>query len=181
MDSTLSKPQPTLGILYAINFVFSASFLLLVPIATKAGPSNQGWWTQPALMPSLALGLMVLSSAYLLLDYGLKLRANRDLRADKKSVKQELTEWLKPFEFFIYYCLYIWLLGLIGYFLSSLVFIVILSFRVGLRSAKWMLIAFLTALALVALFRWGLKVWVPVSDLYGLFPKNIRIFLMRNF
>ncbi len=181
MDATLSKPQPALGIFYTINFVFSASFLLLIPMATKVGPSNQGWWTQPALMPSLALGLMVLSSAYLLLNYSLKLRANTELRVDSQTVKQELTEWLKPVEFFVYYCLYIWLLGLIGYFLSSLGFIVILSLRVGLRSAKWMLIAFLTALALVALFRWGLKVWVPVSDLYDLFPKNIRIFLIRNF
>ena len=181
MDSTLTKTRPALGVLYAFNFIASATLLLLIPVATTPGPSNQGWWTQPALMPSLAIGLMVLSSAYLLLQYIMKLRNNTELRVDGQAVTAEVIEWFKPLEFFIYYGLYIWLLGLIGYFLSSLIFIVILSMRVGLRNARWMLVAFLTALALVALFRWGLKVWVPVSELYDLFPKNSRIFLMRNF
>lgn len=181
MDSTLAKPQPALGVLYAFNFIASAVLLLLIPVATKPGPSGQGWWTQPALMPSLAIGLMVLSSAYLLLKYILTLRANAQLRPNNQAATQEVIEWLKPLEFFVYYCLYIWLLGLIGYFLSSLIFIVILSVRVGLRNTRWMITALLTALALVALFRWGLKVWVPVSDLYDLFPKDVRIFLMRNF
>ena len=181
MMKATQATEPALGILYVLNFAASAVLLVLLPIATKPAPSNQGWWTQPALMPSLALGLMALASAYLVLKHFLSLRGSPELNPDGQSSARELLEWLKPLEFFIYYGLYIWLLGLIGYFLSSLIFIVLLSVRVGLRSARWMLVALLTTVALVALFRWGLKVWVPVSDLYDLFPKDIRIFLMRNF
>ena len=70
---------------------------------------------------------------------------------------------------------------MVGYFLSSLMFIIGLSLRVGLRSRKWMLAGLLFAIALIAMFRWALGVWVPPATLYDLFPKDIRIFLMRNF
>ena len=180
-DSSKQPALPALGVVYGFCFLASAILLVLIPVATKPGPPNQGWWTQPALMPSIAISVMVISAAYLFGQHVYKLRQHPELNNDRKLVRNEVFEWLKPFEYFVYYCLYIWLLGIVGYFLSSLIFIVLLCLRTGLRNARWMLVALLSALALVALFRWGLKVWVPVAELYDLFPKDIRIFLMRNF
>ncbi len=180
-DSSNQPAQPALGVVYGFCFIASAILLVLIPTATDTGPPEQGWWTQPALMPSIAISVMLLSAAYLFGKHIYRLRTNRELNIENRLIRNEVLEWFKPLEYFIYYCLYIWLLGIVGYFLSSLIFIIILCVRTGLRNAKWMLVALMSAFALVALFRWGLKIWVPVADLYDLFPKNIRIFLMRNF
>jgi len=174
MENNNSIKQPALGVVYAICFIASAILLLLIPVATDTGPPDQGWWTQPALMPSIALSVMVISAAYLLGQHIYHLRKDATLRSKNRSVFRELLEWLRPFEYFIYYFGYIKLLGYIGYFFASLVFIIVLCLRTGLRSGKWMFIALLSALALVALFRWGLSVWMPISDLYDLLPDGIR-------
>ena len=177
MNTSPSNPPVGLTFVYLLNAVSAALLLLLLPLETQSAPPNQGWWTQPALMPSLALSMMLLSASYL----AVKQWRLSHTSIDSSSFWAEVVQWLRPLEFFVYYRLYIWLLGSIGYFLSSLLFILVLCLRVGLRSRTWLLTAFLSAVALVALFRWGLKVWVPVADLYDLFPRELRIFLMRYF
>ncbi|MEZ4608488.1 MAG: tripartite tricarboxylate transporter TctB family protein [Deinococcales bacterium] len=175
--------RQALLVFYAANFVFSALLLILMPLATKRAPKNQGWWTEPALMPSLALALMALASVYLLIQgmYQLRKFPPDQFVGSRSALLKELFQWLRPLEFFLYFIIYIWLLGLVGYFLSSFIFIAGLCFRVGLRNLRWLGVALLISLALIALFRWGLKVWIPPADLYELFPRPIRIFLMRNF
>ena len=181
MNNESMTPKPATGLFYGFMLLFGVGFLLLVPVATKPGPENQGWWTQPFFMPTLSL-LIVAVMAIILSTQHFRARRSTAVRESMRgSLRIELLQWLKPLEFFVYYVLYIWLLGMIGYFLSSLVFILLLSWRVGLRSPKWMVTAFLFAVMLIALFRWGLGVWVPQAELYELFPKDVRIFLMRNF
>ncbi len=181
MNNESLKSKPATGIFYSLMLLFAVGGLLLLPIATSSGPSKQGWWTQPIFMPALTLSIIVVPALILCWRHFRSMRANPDLRPGSRATRVELWQWLKPVEFFVYYVLYIWLLSLIGYFLSSLIFILLLSWRVGLRSKTWMLIALLFAITLVALFRWGLGVWVPQADLYELFPKDMRIFLMKNF
>lgn len=181
MNNDTQNPQAALGVFYALMFLFGAGFLLLIPVATSPGPDGQGWWTQPFFMPTLSLLLVAIPATYLFFQYVLKVRNNQELRPTSQSVWAELLQWFKPLEFFVYYVLYILLLGQVGYFLSSLMFIIGLSIRVGLRSRGWMLGGLLFAIALIAMFRWALGVWVPPAELYDLFPKDIRIFLMRNF
>ncbi|MEM7535691.1 MAG: tripartite tricarboxylate transporter TctB family protein [Chloroflexota bacterium] len=181
MNHESFKPKPGTGIFYTFMFIVGVAFLLMLPIQTEQGPPGQGWWTQPVLMPAISLWLVALPATYLFFRYVQKLRANKALQPSQNDVRAELIQWIRPLEFFIYYILYIWLLGIVGYFLSSLIFIIILSLRVGLRSPRWMLASVLFAFALVAMFRWSLEVWIPPAQLYDLFPKDIRIFLMRNF
>jgi len=182
MDTETSTPKPGTGFFYGFMFLVGLAFLLLVPVLTERGPADQGWWTQPAFMPRLSLILIALTATYLCFQH---FRANRSNKLEETkgetTLKSELIQWIKPLEYFIYYIGYIWLLDLIGYFLSSLIFILLLAWRVGLRSPRWMLAGFLFAVSLVAAFRWALGVWVPPAELYELFPKDMRIFLMNNF
>ena len=78
-DSSNQLAQPALGVVYGFCFIASAILLVLIPTATDAGPPEQGWWTQPALMPSIAISVMVLSAAYLFGQHIYKLRTNREL------------------------------------------------------------------------------------------------------
>lgn len=181
MNNDTQNPQAALGVFYALMFLIGVGLLLLIPVATSPGPADQGWWTQPSFMPTLSLLLVALPATYLFFQYLLKLRKNQALRPTGQDIRAELLQWFKPVEYFVYYVLYIWLLGMVGYFLSSLIFIIGLSIRVGLRSRTWMLSGLLFAIALIAMFRWALGVWVPPAALYDLFPKDIRIFLMGNF
>ncbi|MEM7132789.1 MAG: tripartite tricarboxylate transporter TctB family protein [Chloroflexota bacterium] len=180
MNNEQEMPKPGIGIFYGFMFVVGTGLLLLVPIATTPGPAEQGWWTQPAFMPLLSLLLIALAATYLCFQHFRSTRSAAE-SADDSSLADELIQWIKPFEFFVYYIVYIWLLGLIGYFLSSLLFILVLSWRIGLRSPRWMLTGFLFSIVLIAMFRWALGIWVPQAELYALFPKDIRIFLMNNF
>ncbi len=180
-NDTQQNPQAALGVFYALMFLFGAGFLLLIPVETSPGPTGQGWWTQPIFMPAISLLLVAIPATYLFFQYLLKLRNNQELRPTGQHIRFELLQWFKPVEFFVYYVLYIWLLGMVGYFLSSLIFIIGLSIRIGLRSREWMLAGLLFAIALIAMFRWALGVWIPPAALYDLFPKDIGIFLMGNF
>ncbi|MBV7328963.1 tripartite tricarboxylate transporter TctB family protein [Chloroflexi bacterium TSY] len=181
MQNEAPSARPGIGIIYGVLLFCGVGFLLLLPVATKAGPKNQGWWTQPAFMPGLSLLVVTISAGYLVIHHIRSKRRTLNRPHQSSRLSAELLQWLKPLEFFVYYIGYIWLLGQIGYFLSSLIFIVMLCIRVGLRSTKWMLTALLFAIALIALFRWGLGVWVPPAELYQLFPREMRIFLMNNF
>jgi len=180
MDHTTEKTIPGTGIFLGFMAVVSITLLLLTPFATKPGPSNQGWWTQPALMPTFSLILFAAAANYLFLQHLWTVRKN-GLQQERSAVLKELTQWVLPLEYFVYYLIYIWLLGLVGYFLSSAIFAIGVSLRVGLRSGRWVLTAILFALALTALFRWGLHIWFPKVALFELFPKEPRIFLSRNF
>ena len=89
--------------------------------------------------------------------------------------------WLRSAEFFFWYVAYIWLLGVVGYGISTFLFVAGLGFRVGLRRPKWLLAALGATLAMTLLFRLGLEIWVPPAVLYDALPKSIGIFLQLYF
>ncbi|MBK8458354.1 MAG: tripartite tricarboxylate transporter TctB family protein [Phyllobacteriaceae bacterium] len=169
---------------FALNGVFAAiSFALLaaLPFATRSGPDKSGWWTQPWTMPLIALTVLCIGNAVTLFLAGRDLMANRPTGDEVAAARAAIFGWFRPIEFFAYFLGYIWLLGRAGYFLSTALFIQFLLFRVGLRQRKWIVAGLAAALALTAIFRWGLGIWVPTADLYGLFPDAMRKFASKWF
>lgn len=169
---------------FALNSVFAAisfTLLALLPAATSEGPDSSGWWTQPWTMPLVALTVLCAGNAISLIQAGRDLVANRPTADEIAEARAAILGWFRPIEFFAYFLGYIWLLGRAGYFLSTALFIQFLLFRVGLRQARWVFAGLLAALALTAVFRWGLGIWVPTADLYGLFPDAVRKFLTKWF
>lgn len=170
-----------MGIFLGFMAFVSVTLLLLTPVVTSSAPPGQGWWTQPALMPSISLVVFAITAVYLFGNHVWLIRKNKIATHGREEIRGELWQWLLPLEFFIYYILYIYLLGLVGYFLSSIIFAAGLSYRVRLRGRQWMIASFLFVLLVTALFRWGLKIWFPIPALFEIFPPGIRIFLTRNF
>ena len=178
-DETSESQTPGRLIVAVFFLLFGALGLVLLPTFTGTSPGDEGWFTQPWLMPTLTLTLLTVAS----LVHTLRLWRDRQsvTARSESTLPREVWMWLRASEFFTWYVLYIWLLGVLGYGLSTFVFIAGLGFRVGLREPRWFLAALGMTIAMTLLFRFGLKIWVPAADLYELLPKDIRNFMQRYF
>ena len=179
-EETAQDSAPGRMILALFFLVFGAGGLALMPFQTRTSPGDEGWFTQPWLMPLLTLTLLTAIS----LIYTVRLwrdRENFRINLAGGAMVGELWMWLRSAEFFFWYVAYIWLLGVVGYGISTFLFVAGLGFRVGLRRPKWLLAALGATLAMTLLFRLGLEIWVPPAALYDALPKSIGIFLQLYF
>lgn len=165
--------------LTAIFTAVSGGLLYMLPFETRSGPDNAGWWTQPWLMPAIALTGLFIANAISLARDAVALRHKPAKPEERQTAWAEMRGWFRPLEYFAYFLVYLKSLAHLGYFLSTALFIQFLLYRVGLRTARWRIYGLLAAIALTAIFRWGLGIWVPTADLYDLFPDAVRKFLTR--
>jgi hypothetical protein len=168
----------------ALTIVFTvvtAGLLVLLPFQTRSGPENAGWWTQPWTLPAIVLGVLFLANTVSLLKDIAALRRKAVSEAEVAEARKEIVGWFRPIEYFLYFLCYLYALAYLGYLLSTALFIQWLLFRSGLRTSRWRIAGLLAALALTAVFRWGLGIWVPTAELYDLFPDVVRKFLTRWF
>jgi hypothetical protein len=179
-SSYVANRVETLALTSVFTVVTSVLFFLL-PVQTKSGPDSAGWWTQPWLMPTILLSVLLLANIVSLVKEIAGFRKVKPTVEEKTEAKTEILGWFRPLEFFMYFLGYLWSLAYLGYFLSTALFIQFLLYRVKLRSMQWCLMGLLAALALTAIFRWGLGIWVPTASLYDLFPDVVRKFLTRWF
>ena len=179
-EDTVQDDVPGRMIVALFFLVFGSAGLALMPYQTGTSPGDEGWFTQPWLMPLLTLGLLTAVS----LIYTVRLwrnRKNSNAALAGGALAGELWMWLRSAEFFLWYVAYIVALGVVGYGFSTFVFIAGLGFRIGLRQPKWLLAALAATLGMTLLFRLGLEIWVPPADLYNILPKSVGVFLQRFF
>ena len=167
--------------LTAVFTVVTGVLLVLLPVQTSSGPDSSGWWTQPWTLPAIVLGILFLANVVSLAKDIVDLKRTPASETEITEAKSEIVGWFKPVEFFVYFLGYLYALAYLGYFLSTALFIQWLLYRSGLRTARWRLAGLLATLALTAVFRWGLGIWVPTAELYDLFPDAARKFLTRWF
>jgi hypothetical protein len=127
------------------------------------------------------LVVLFCANAVLLLKDMAALRRRAASEAEVAEARSEIVGWFRPVEYFLYFLCYLQALAYLGYFLSTALFIQWLLYRSGLRTNRWRIAGLLAALALTAVFRWGLGIWVPTAELYDLFPDAVRKLLTRWF
>lgn len=86
--------------------------------------------------------------------------------------------WLRSGEYVLYFLIYVWCVPIVGYLLSTIVFAVFLTVRLGYRSREAIVSAALFGLAVVLVFRAGLQVKIPPGQIYEYLPDSIRTFAM---
>jgi hypothetical protein len=180
-DPSLQANRVETLALTAIFAGVATLLLLLLPVQTRSGPASSGWWTQPWLMPGIALSALFVANMVSLISDIVRLRRDPPGEQEKAEAWSEVLGWFRPLEFFAYFLGYLASLAYLGYFLSTALFIQFILYRVKLRTARWRLLGLLAALALTMIFRWGLGIWVPNAELYDLFPDAVRKFLTRWF
>lgn len=132
---------------------------------------------QPGFWPALSLGGMTLAGLFYLI--GSFRETNWAIR--EVSVGAELKIWFSALEWVVWFMAYVTLTPLLGYLLATLLFLVILSFRLGYRSRRYLLISAASAIGIVVLFKSSLSVNIPGGAIYEFLPTGIGGFMMANF
>ena len=169
---------------FALTLLFSALSVTLlgcIGIATRWGPESGGWWTRPALMPGIALVLLVGANIITLARDIVDLRRRPPSATEWADGRRLVWAWLQPVEFLAYYGIYVFAIQHAGYFPSTLIFIMVLMVRVRLTTPRWIVAGTCAALLMVGVFRIGLGVWMPAPELYEYFPDAVRSMLIRWF
>lgn len=161
------------------DLVFALTFFLLSLLLLAALPEQTVWvkrtklFAQPAFWPTVAIGAMVVFSLLHLIGALVSERIPGRLA--------EVVYWARSVEFALWFMAYVAAAPVLGYLLSTILFCVLMSWRMGYRSPRWMGIAVLFAVAVVILFKGFLQVKLPAGLIYEGLPDGIRGFMMTYF
>ena len=76
---------------------------------------------------------------------------------------------------------YVYLMPLLGYLPATLVFMCLLTLRLGYRNLRYLLIAAVIAIAIVLFFKTALAVKISGGAIYEYLPDGLRNFMIINF
>lgn len=127
---------------------------------------------QPVLWPFISIAGMLIFGAFELFW------AWRRRAADRRAVPAEVLEWLKAVEFALWFLVYVWLVPVVGYLPTTMLFCVVLTARLGYRGVRVYAAAVLTAVVTVVVFKSLLAVKIPGGDFYQYLPAAIRNFMI---
>lgn len=160
------------------DLVFAVAFFLLAGLALVILPQQAQFFpkkpvvTQPGFWPLIGVLMMVVFGAFHLLG---TYNAPRLLGRMK-----EVMMWARSLEYVVWFILYVTAVPLLGYLPSTLIFALLLSLRLGYRSAQALGSAAAFAIAVVLIFKAGLGVKLPAGEIYQFLPDSIRAFVMVN-
>ncbi|OKH86309.1 tripartite tricarboxylate transporter TctB family protein [Thalassospira sp. TSL5-1] len=160
------------------DLVFACMFLLFC-VFLLANLDDQVKWVkntalvaEPAFWPTLSLiGMSVFAVLHLIGSLSSPRIYGR---------LKEFTLWVRSLEYVAYFLVYVNVVPIIGYLLSTLLFVLFLTFRLGYRRFQVFGISALFAVAVVLIFRAGLEVKIPAGQIYEYLPDWIRSFAMIN-
>lgn len=94
----------------------------------------------------------------------------------------ELTKYVAALEYVAYFIGYTVMVPILGYLVSTLILGTFLTWRLGYRSPRWLLIGLASSFAVVLAFRTFLQIKTPVSIwLYDQLPDAPRAFMLTYF
>lgn len=156
------------------QLLFVLTFLVLSVLLLSQITSQTTWVTktavfaQPRFWPAVGVGGMVLFTALHLWKLPFRRFEHADFR--------EALRWGAALEFALWFMGYVTLVPLIGYLPVTLVFVLLLSHRMGYRGRMMQIIGVLFAIAIVVIFKGLLAVRIPGAALYEYFPDGLRSF-----
>ena len=160
------------GLLFAALFLAFSLFLLSQLGAETKFSAKGKLFAQPAFWPAVGVFGMVFFGA---------LHVITRRRADIAAELAEGAVWLRPFEYLVWFMAYVTAAPQIGYLAATVIFMVLMALRAGYRSARMLIAAALTGLAIVLIFKTFLQVKIPGGAIYEALPDAIRNFMIVNF
>ena len=161
------------------DIVFSLVFLAFTLFLLSQIGEQTVWkkgtklFAQPSFWPAISLGCMSLFAVLHLLG---------SLASPRIHGRwAEVRLWARSLEYVVWFLIYVATVPVIGYLLATILFAVLLSYRLGYRSLKWGFVAALTGFAIVLLFKTFLQVKVPGGQIYEYLPDGWRSFMLVYF
>ena len=148
-------------------------FLLALLDSQTIWKSSGKWSSQPALWPSIALiGMTV---------FGLLNAISAYVSPKIPGRWEELKVWLNSMEYVAWYMAYVFIVPILGYLPSTIIFSMLLAMRVGYRTPGMLGVAALMGTTVVLIFKTFLKVNVPGGYLYEYLPDTVRAIMLTYF
>jgi len=161
------------------DLIFSVLYFALCLFLAFNLPEQTTWSkgtklpAQPAFWPYLSVGIMTFFALLHLLS-GL-------LSPATKGRWFEVAFWLRSLEYAIWFMAYVFIVPLLGYLLSTILFTGTLTFRLGFRSTNHLLLAMVFGIVVVVVFKTFLQVKVPGGQIYEHLPAALRSFMLTYF
>nr|WP_246624623.1 hypothetical protein [Oceanobacter mangrovi] len=161
--------------------------LALLPWQASWIDTSKGWYIQPMIGSSLGLVIMTLFAALRVGQAARRVLADRAQsdRAGQTSMRPDnlinqlacvVLGYRTAIICGLLFLLYIESLSVVGFTLSTLLFITTLLLLSRLLNRFWLLMAVLATAMMVLVFRVGVSVWMPDVWLYGLLPDQLADF-----
>ena len=172
----LDSGSPDSGSLVFFFLCFSLLLLALLPSQTR-WINGISFVKQPAFWSLVSIGMMLSFSII-----SLCIQKKNIVQIGKDFVHCLLQQKsLLVIENCGYYFLYVWLVPLIGYLPSSILFMVLLTWRYGFRDKTMLLGSVLTAIVIVVLFKSMMRLHIPAGQIYAYLPDAMRDFFIFYF
>ena len=128
------------------------------------------FFSQPRFWPAVSLIGMAAFSTFYFVSTLIPSRDGRSL--------VEIVLWIKSLEYALWFMAYVLIVPVVGYFISTLIFVSALGWRAGYREKRTLIMAGVVGVAIVVVFKGMLSVKIPGGQLYELFPDSIRNFMI---
>ncbi|WP_306046608.1 tripartite tricarboxylate transporter TctB family protein [Nioella sp. MMSF_3534] len=157
-------------LVFAVLFLGFCLFLLANLRSQAQWLDNTATVAQPAFWPTVAVIGMSFFAGLHLIGSMVSPRIPGRLK--------EGIFWLRSAEYAVYFLIYVWSVPIVGYLLSTILFSLFLTIRLGYRSHTAIIMSVLFGLSVVLVFRTGLQVRIPPGQIYQYLPDSIRTFAM---
>ncbi|WCE31876.1 hypothetical protein [Vibrio sp. SCSIO 43137] len=175
-ETSSDSQLPSHYYFYLLSFLGSLTLILLQPLQAKEVVRAHGWYTQPYIAPFAGLYVITAFSGFYLL-----LNTAKHAHFLKKINPIELTfsaisKYRTAIIISLFFMLYIASLSVIGFALSSLIFILTMLWISNLFNGFWVSMGIISVVCLVLIFRVLVNVWLPDVWLYSLFSDQFADF-----
>lgn len=160
-------------IVFAWIVLIVSVFLLSQIMEQTAWRNGSKLFAQPRFWPAVSLTGMSIFAAFHLLGSALSERIEGRWR--------EVGLWIASLEYAGWFIAYAIAVPYAGYLPTTVIFAVLLAFRVGYRSASMLGAAVLSAVVIVLLFKTMLQVKLPSGAVYEVLPDGLRQIMLTYF
>ncbi|KGF69440.1 hypothetical protein LL06_10745 [Hoeflea sp. BAL378] len=166
----LQRERPPGDLVFALGFLAFCLFLFANLGEEVEWVSGMGLVSQPAFWPTVSvLGMLLFAILHV---------CGSLVSPRTPGRLQETVFWMRSLEYVAYLLVYVWSVPFLGYLPATVLFSLLVTFRLGYRKPVAYGAALLFAISVVLIFKSILQVNMPVGELYEHLPASLRRFAM---
>jgi len=172
VDQHSTEPNNRARLLLGCCALVASTVLLLFLGEETRFTAGKSLAAQPRFWPAISLtGMWLFSILFVFAHW----------RAQGGQVLKEVWLWLRALEYLAWFMAYVYLMPMLGYLPATLLFMCLLTLRLGYRNLRYLLIAAVIAVVIVLFFKTALAVKIPGGAIYEYLPDSLRNFMIINF